>query len=173
MKELILGGARAGKSALAERRARESGRAVTYIATAQSGDEEMAARIRAHRVRRPASWGLVEEPLALARVLVQHAADDRCLIVDCLTLWLSNLLHAEDPGVFARERAALLEVLPALPGHLILVSNEVGMGVVPLGVLARRFCDEAGRLHQALAQCCERVTLVVAGLPLVLKGAET
>jgi adenosylcobinamide kinase/adenosylcobinamide-phosphate guanylyltransferase len=172
VKELILGGVRAGKSALAERRAQESGRAVTFIATAQAGDEEMAARIRAHRARRPVSWALVEEPLALAAALVRHAAADRCLVVDCLTLWLSNLLHAEDSELFARERAALLEVLPALPGDLILVSNEVNMGVVPLGALARRFCDEAGRLHQALAQCCDRVTLVVAGLPLVLKGAE-
>lgn len=170
MKELILGGARAGKSAQAEQRARESGLAVTYIATALPGDEEMAARIQAHRTRRPASWGLVEEPLALAGALARHAAPDRCLIVDCLTLWLSNLLHAEDPQVFVRERQALMEALPALPGHIILIGNEVGMGVVPMGALTRRFCDEAGRLHQELARLCDRVTLMVAGLPWVLKA---
>ncbi len=171
MKELILGGARAGKSGLAERRARESGLDVICVATAQAGDEEMAARIRAHQLRRPASWKVVEEPLALARALRQYAAPERCLIVDCLTLWLSNLLHANDSQAFSRERAALLQVLPTLPGYLILIGNEVGMGVMPMGVLTRRFCDEAGRLHQELAARCDRVTLLVAGLPWVLKGA--
>jgi adenosylcobinamide kinase/adenosylcobinamide-phosphate guanylyltransferase len=174
MKELILGGARSGKSALAGRRANESGLAVTVVATAQPGDAEMAARIRQHRKGRPADWTVVEEPIALAATLQMHAARDRCLLVDCLTLWLSNLLHAgednDDDGLFARERHALLEALPGLPGHIILISNEVGMGVVPMGALTRRFCDEAGRLHQDLAQLCDRVTLVAAGLPLALKG---
>ena len=168
MKELILGGARSGKSALAQQRAEQSGLSVTYIATARVLDEEMAARIARHRQVRPAAWKLVEEPLALARMLQANATADRCLLVDCLTLWLSNLL-AENEARLAIEKQALLETLPTLPGHLILVSNEVGQGIVPANPLARRFRDEAGWLHQALAPCCERVILTVAGLPLTLK----
>ncbi|PWB58537.1 MAG: bifunctional adenosylcobinamide kinase/adenosylcobinamide-phosphate guanylyltransferase [Nitrosomonadales bacterium] len=168
MRELILGGARSGKSALAEKIALESGLAVTYIATATAGDEEMAGRIAHHRERRPGGWGLVEEPLRLAATLQGAAAPGRCLLVDCLTLWLNNVIAGE--ALFQRERKALLEILPALPGRVILVSNEVGMGIIPLGELTRRYCDEAGRLHQELAQICDRVTLVAAGLPLVLKG---
>ncbi len=170
MKELILGGARSGKSTLAERLARDSGLAVTYVATAAAGDAEMAARIAHHRERRPAAWGLVEEPLALAAALAGHAAPDRCLLVDCLTLWLSNLL-AEEEGRMAHERQSLLDTLPALPGRVILVSNEVGLGIVPMNPLARRFRDEAGWLHQAVAGCCDRVIFTAAGLPLVMKGA--
>lgn len=169
MQELILGGARSGKSALAQQRAGQSRLAVTYIATARALDEEMAARIARHRSARPAAWTLVEEPLRLAATLQAHAAAERCLLVDCLTLWLSNLL-AEGEARLALEKQALLETLPGLPGHIILVSNEVGQGIVPGNALARRFCDEAGRLHQALAALCERVTLTVAGLPLPLKG---
>ena len=168
MKELILGGARSGKSALAERLAGESGLAVVYIATATAGDEEMAGRIAHHRSRRPAVWKLVEEPLQLAAALRGSAAPDRCLLVDCLTLWLNNVIANE--ALFQQERTALLEALPGLPGRVILVSNEVGMGIVPLGELTRRYCDEAGRLHQELAQLCDRVTFVAAGLPLILKG---
>lgn len=168
MRELILGGARSGKSALAERLAGESGLAVAYIATATAGDEEMAGRIAHHRARRPAGWELIEEPQRLAAALQDAAAPGRCLLVDCLTLWLNNVIA--DEALFLRERAALLEILPALPGRVILVSNEVGMGIVPLGELTRRYCDEAGRLHQDLAQICDRVTLVAAGLPLLLKG---
>lgn len=170
MRSLILGGARSGKSALAERLAMASGSEVIYIATAQANDGEMAARIAHHRASRPADWRSVEEPLALAATLRQHARADRCLLVDCLTLWLSNLLGHDDQGRFAQERDALLEVLPALAGQVLLVSNEVGLGIVPMGALTRRFVDEAGRLHQALAERCERVLFVAAGLPLVLKG---
>ncbi len=168
MKELILGGARSGKSALAERLAAESGLDVVYIATATAGDAEMAERIAHHRSRRPARWELVEEPLRLAAALRGAAASDRCLLVDCLTLWLNNVIA--DEALFQQERFALLEALPGLPGRVILVSNEVGMGIVPLGELTRRYCDEAGRLHQDLAQRCDRVSLVAAGLPLILKG---
>lgn len=170
MQELILGGARSGKSVLAEKLARESGLEVAYIATATAGDGEMAQRIAHHRVRRPEGWALVEEPLHLAAALRQHAAAGRCLLVDCLTLWLNNLLAEADEDLFRRERDALLAALPGLPGRILLVSNEVGMGIVPLGELSRRFCDEAGRLHQELAQVCGRVTFVAAGLPLILKG---
>jgi adenosylcobinamide kinase/adenosylcobinamide-phosphate guanylyltransferase len=168
MKELILGGARSGKSALAQQRAEQSDLRVTYIATAGVLDEEMAARIAWHRQSRPAAWELVEEPLALAETLQANAATDRCLLVDCLTLWLSNLLTAGEERLTV-EKQALLATLPLLPGYLILVSDEVGQGIVPTNPLARRFRDEAGWLHQALARCCERVILTVAGLPLTLK----
>ncbi|MDP1680560.1 MAG: bifunctional adenosylcobinamide kinase/adenosylcobinamide-phosphate guanylyltransferase [Burkholderiales bacterium] len=169
MKELILGGSRSGKSSLAEQRASESGLVVSYIATATAGDGEMAARIAQHQARRPADWNIVEEPLHLARALQQHAAPNHCLLADCLTLWLTNLLCANDDALFQRERAAFLETLPTLAGHIILVSNEVGMGIVPLGELSRRFSDEAGWLNQEVARICERVTLMVAGLPYPLK----
>jgi len=169
--ELILGGARSGKSALALQRARASGKAVTFIATARAGDAEMAARIEQHRIERPAHWALVEEPVALAEVLRKHAAPQHCLLVDCLTLWLSNLLSNEDfdNQQFISQRNTLLQVLPQLPGHLIMVSNEVGLGITPLGEISRRFVDETGRLHQQLATLCDRVTFVAAGLPLTLK----
>lgn len=172
MPTLILGGARSGKSRLAETLATESGLAVVYFATARPEDDEMAARIAVHRERRPASWHTVEEPLALGGALREHAAPGRCLVVDCLTLWLSNLLLDKDPESFFRERASLLGALPELPGQIILVSNETGMGVVPLGELTRRFCDEAGWLHQELAARCDTVLLTVAGLPMTLKGTR-
>lgn len=178
MKELILGGARSGKSGYAESKAETSGMAVTCIVTAQPGDQEMTARIHHHREKRPTHWKVVEEPVLLAATLKALAAPGRCLLVDCLTLWLSNLLHADRgdavadsrESVFAREREALVATLPALAGHIIFVSNEVGMGIVPLGELSRRFSDEAGRLHQDLAGICDRVTLMIAGLPLAVKG---
>ncbi|MFQ7899758.1 bifunctional adenosylcobinamide kinase/adenosylcobinamide-phosphate guanylyltransferase [Stutzerimonas degradans] len=172
MLELILGGARSGKSRLAERLAADSDLSVTYIATSQALDGEMAARIVHHRQRRPAHWALVEEPLQLARVLREQAGAQRCLLVDCLTLWLTNLLMLEDPARLAEERDAFLECLGELPGRVILVSNETGLGVVPLGELTRRYVDEAGWLHQAVAAQAERVTFMVAGLPMTLKGAQ-
>ncbi|MEL0167012.1 MAG: bifunctional adenosylcobinamide kinase/adenosylcobinamide-phosphate guanylyltransferase [Pseudomonadaceae bacterium] len=170
MAELILGGARSGKSRLAEQLATASASEVVYIATCQPRDEEMRERIERHRDQRPAHWALVEEPFALARVIREHAREDRCLLVDCLTLWLSNLLLADDPQAWERERGALLETLPLAPGRVLLVSNETGLGVVPMGELTRRFVDEAGWLHQALAAQCERVVFCIAGLPQVLKG---
>jgi adenosylcobinamide kinase/adenosylcobinamide-phosphate guanylyltransferase len=171
MRTLILGGARSGKSAWAERLAIERKQDVVYIATAQAGDAEMTARIEHHRARRPQAWTCVEEPVHLADVLREQAREHRCILVDCLTLWLSNLLGDTDTASFERERNRLLEILPALPGELLLVSNEVGLGIVPLGELTRRFVDEAGRLHQAIAAVSERVVFVAAGLPLVLKGS--
>lgn len=170
MLSLVLGGARSGKSALAERLAHESGREVVYVATAQALDGEMADRIAHHRARRPAGWVLVEEPLALSAVLHQHARADRFLLVDCLTLWLSNLLGIDEGAHFALQRNVLLDGVCDLPGDIVFVSNEVGLGITPLGELTRRFVDEAGRLHQALAQRCDRVVFVAAGLPLTLKG---
>ena len=173
MKELILGGVRSGKSRYAEQRARDSNLSVVYVATATAGDAEMSARIRAHQERRPIAWTLVETPRALAATLRAYAAPERCVLVDCLTLWLTNLLCADDESSFRAERDALLNVLPTLPGHIILVSNETNMGVIPLGELSRRFGDEAGCLHQELARMCGRVVLTVAGLPLFLKGPAT
>jgi adenosylcobinamide kinase/adenosylcobinamide-phosphate guanylyltransferase len=170
LKELIIGGARSGKTRLAQQRATASALEVCYIATATAGDEEMSARIQRHRLERPSEWQLIEEPVALAEALRQSAAPGRCLIVDCLTLWLSNLLCFASDAELQQQRQALLDLLPGLPGHIILVSNEINMGVVPMGELSRRFCDEAGWLHQSLAQQCQRVTLTVAGLPLLLKG---
>jgi adenosylcobinamide kinase/adenosylcobinamide-phosphate guanylyltransferase len=172
MLELILGGARSGKSRFAERLAAESGLSVTYIATSQALDGEMTERIAHHRERRPAHWALVEEPLQLARVLREQAAAERCLLVDCLTLWLTNLLMLDDSARLAEERDALLECLDGLPGRVLLVSNETGLGVVPLGELTRRYVDEAGWLHQAVAERAQRVTFMVAGLPMTLKGAQ-
>lgn len=172
MKELILGGARSGKSAFAQQQAIASGGPVLYLATAQAGDAEMQQRIARHRAERPASWGLVEEPLALAAALHTHAAAGRCVLVDCLTLWLSNLLAAGDERLTV-EVAALLDTLPALPGHILLVSNEVGQGIVPANPLARRFRDEAGWLHQAIAERCDRVAFIIAGLPLILKDCRS
>ncbi|UVM06718.1 bifunctional adenosylcobinamide kinase/adenosylcobinamide-phosphate guanylyltransferase [Pseudomonas laurylsulfatiphila] len=170
MLQLILGGARSGKSRLAEKLAIDSALTVTYIATSQPLDGEMSERVAHHRARRPAEWALIEEPLELARVLRVSARADHCLLVDCLTLWLTNLLMLDDAGRLAAERDALLDCLASLPGEIIFVSNETGMGVVPLGELTRRYVDEAGWLHQALAERCQRVVLTVAGLPLTLKG---
>ncbi|NMG64646.1 bifunctional adenosylcobinamide kinase/adenosylcobinamide-phosphate guanylyltransferase [Azoarcus indigens] len=179
--ELILGGARSGKSRHAETLAAASGLAVTVIATATAGDAEMAARIRRHQADRPAGWRTVEAPLALAAALRAEAAADRCVVVDCLTLWLANLLagaeklpepaEADQLPLFRREREALLAVLGSLPGRILLVANEVGLGLVPETPLGRLFRDEAGRLNQAVAAICPRVTFVAAGLPLVLKGS--
>lgn len=170
MLQLILGGARSGKSRLAEKLASDSQLAVTYIATSQPLDVEMAERVAHHVARRPVEWRLVEEPVELARTLRDNASAERCLLVDCLTLWLTNLLMLDDGERLNAERQALLECLASLPGEIIFVSNETGLGVVPLGELTRRYVDEAGWLHQALAERCQRVVLTVAGLPLTLKG---
>jgi adenosylcobinamide kinase/adenosylcobinamide-phosphate guanylyltransferase len=170
MKELILGGIRSGKSRLAEQHALASSLPVVYIATAQVRDEEMRRRVAEHQSRRPGSWALVEAGQNLAEVLQREAGAQRCVLVDCLTLWLTQLLCDADEATLRRECDALLEVLPRLSGQIILVSNETNMGIVPLGELSRRYCDEAGRLHQQLGALCERVILTVAGLPLIVKG---
>ena len=172
---LILGGIRSGKSRLAEERVShiQAGQSasVVYVATGEAGDEEMARRIRQHQARRPRDWGLVEAPVELAAVLGAHAAPNSLLLIDCMSLWLSNLLHAGD-DVFARERAAFLESLSGFPGQVVVVSNEVGLGIIGMEALTRRYCDELGRLNQDLAACCDTVMMSVAGLPLVLKQPE-
>lgn len=169
MLELILGGARSGKSRIAEERAIASGKQLFYIATAQAGDAEMAQRIQHHREQRDRRWTVIEEPCRLAEVLVATAAPKRCLLVDCLTLWMSNLLQHDR---WPQERQALVDLLPQLPGDIILVSNEVGMGIIPMGELNRQFVDESGRLHQELTNLCHRVTFTVAGIPQLLKNSE-
>jgi len=170
MRELILGGVRSGKSRLAEQHALASGLQVVYVATAQARDAEMRRRVAEHQARRPDGWLSVEAGRNLAEVLQREATAQRCVLVDCVTLWLTQLLCDAGEQELRRECAALLEALPRLPGQIILVSNETNMGIVPMGELSRRYCDEAGRLHQQLAASCERVTLMVAGLPLAVKG---
>jgi adenosylcobinamide kinase / adenosylcobinamide-phosphate guanylyltransferase len=165
---LILGGARSGKSRYGERLAEESGLAPVYLATGEAGDEEMAARIAVHRARRGPAWRTVEEPLELEAALVREAALGRALLVDCLTLWLSNIMAA---GAAIEQRiAALARTASHLPGLVLFVSNEVGLGLVPETPLGRAFRDAQGRLNQAMAEACDRVVLMVAGLPLMLKG---
>ncbi|WLQ12287.1 bifunctional adenosylcobinamide kinase/adenosylcobinamide-phosphate guanylyltransferase [Hahella aquimaris] len=170
MRTLILGGVKSGKSALAERLASAQGNSVVYIATATAGDGEMAARIAHHRARRPAAWGLIEAPVYLADAICDAMQEGSVVLVDCLTLWLTNLLISNSNELFDQQRRALLDMLPHLDGDIIFVSNETNMGVTPLGELSRRYCDEAGLLHQALAALCDRVVLTVAGLPHCLKG---
>ncbi len=175
---LLLGGARSGKSALACALASQHpAQSITYVATATAADLEMAERIRRHQLERPAHWHLLEAPLALAEAIRQASQPQTCLIVDCLTLWLSNLLHDAQGEPQPQESLehhfqALEQALRSAPGRVILVSNEVGLGIVPLGPLTRRFVDEAGRLNQRLARLADRVLFVAAGLPLVLKGEE-
>jgi adenosylcobinamide kinase/adenosylcobinamide-phosphate guanylyltransferase len=179
---LVLGGARSGKSAYAETLASASDRAVVYIATARAGDSEMAQRIAHHRASRPAHWTTVEETTALGAAIDQWALPGAVVLVDCLTLWLSNVLFSGAdsfpdtgpvtlPPLFYRERQALLDALAGARGDVILVSNEVGMGIVPMGAVSRAFVDEQGRLNQAVAAACDRAVFVAAGLPLALKGS--
>jgi len=169
MKILVLGGVRSGKSRYAGTLASRAAGPTTLIATATAGDAEMAQRIAAHRASRPAHWRVIEEPLHLAEVLAKVAAPHSVVIVDCLTLWLTNLLCQEAADGGAAQVDTLLATLPGLPGTLIFVSNEVGLGIMPVNALARRFGDVAGNLHQRLATLCDRVLLMVAGLPLTVK----
>lgn len=168
MIELILGGARSGKSRLAEQTVLNSGKQCVYLATSQALDAEMTARIQIHKNRRDERWQLVEEPISLAETLEKLAEDNTCVLVDCLTLWLTNCLLAE-PCELEQQKQALLDVLPNLSGHIVFVSNEVGQGVVPMDQLSRRFVDESGLLHQDIAKIADKVTFVTAGLPQVLK----
>lgn len=171
---LILGGARSGKSVYAENLALNSGREVVYIATAQVYDAEFGARVAHHQVRRPGHWKTIEQSFNLGATLQEQAKPDRCLIVDCLTLWLAQCICPDcdrpDNLDWQTERSKLLETLPKLSGTVLLVSNEVGMGIVPLGEINRQFQDEQGRLNQAVAQLADKVSFIAAGLPLTLKG---
>lgn len=172
MLQLILGGARSGKSQLAEQTAIATQLAVTYVATAQALDPEMQNRIAHHQNQRPAHWSLIEEPLFLAKTLQKIDRPNQIILVDCLTLWLTNLLLLDDQNVQEFECEQLIDVLPKLQSEIILVSNETGLGVVPLGEISRRFVDEAGRLHQVLGQIADKVVFCVAGFPMILKGEK-
>ncbi len=163
---LVLGGARSGKSRHAERLVEAAG-AGLYLATAEARDDEMSERIRTHRDRRGTAWETVEEPIDIVDVLKERARADRPILVDCLTLWLSNLLEMDiDPAADVKK---LTDAFSGLAGPVVLVSNEVGLGVIPMGELTRAFVDHAGRMNQAVAEAADRVILVTAGLPMTLK----
>ena len=173
MLQLILGGARSGKSRLAEQIAKDSNLTVTYVATAQVWDAEMQDRIEHHQSQRPSEWQLIEEQIYLADCLkrIDDENDaEQVILVDCLTLWMSNLLLNEDQNLQCIECDKLLKMLPTLKSQIILVSNETGLGVVPMGEITRRFVDESGRLHQQLGQIADKVVFCVAGFPMALKG---
>ncbi|MGF1553609.1 MAG: bifunctional adenosylcobinamide kinase/adenosylcobinamide-phosphate guanylyltransferase [Paracoccaceae bacterium] len=163
---LILGGARSGKSARALALAPEPPR--RFVATAEALDAEMAERIARHKAERGADWALTECPLDLAGAVAATAEPGGTLVIDCLTLWLSNLMHHERD--VAAETEGLVAALEAAPGRAVLVSNEVGLGLAPMNALGRAFRDAQGRLNQRVAAAADRVEFVAAGLPLVLKG---
>lgn len=165
---LVLGGARSGKSRYAETLVESRKGTCVYLATAEAGDEEMAARIREHRARRGARWRTEEVPLDLVGGLRAATGKDRYVLVDCLTLWLSNLMAAGRD--IDSETEALIAALPTLGGPAVLVANEVGLGIVPENALARRFRDGAGRLNQAVAGVAQSVVFVAAALPMHLKS---
>lgn len=178
MKTLILGGVRSGKSRLAESMAKDlakqTNKSVIYIATASPhdslDDKEMFQRIETHKQHRPKEWIVVEEPIQLAEALKIHANKNNCVIIDCLTLWITNLLMSKDKICFGSVRDEFLKYLENTDNDIFIVSNETGLGIMPMGELTREFGDEAGITNQAVATRCDRVILTVAGLPLVLKG---
>ena len=166
---LVLGGARSGKSRFAESLAPAGAVQRVYVATAEPVDDEMASRIEVHRARRGPAWRTVEAPIELAQAIARESTPRTWLLVDCLTVWLGNLVHHGLDADAARE--ALLESLAAAPGPVVLVANEVGLGIVPDNPMARAFRDHAGRFNQAVARAAERVCFVAAGIPVTLKGA--
>lgn len=169
MKLLVTGGARSGKSRFAQARAEALGPERTYLATGRAWDEEMAERIRRHQADRGPGWRTVEEPLTLA----PHLSAPGVVLVDCLTLWVTNLMMARGEDADLRpEFEALVEAVRRSPADVVLVTNEVGLGIVPMNRMARLFRDHAGWLSQALAPVCDEVVLCAAGLPLWLKGKD-
>jgi adenosyl cobinamide kinase/adenosyl cobinamide phosphate guanylyltransferase len=170
--ELLLGGARSGKSALAVRRAAASGRPVVFVATGEARDAEMAERIARHRAERPPGWRTVEEPLAL-EAAVAGAPREACLVVDCLSLWVANALERGDGDAEVEGAAARAAALAARrPGPGVVVSNEVGLGLVPMEPLGRRYRDVLGRVNATWARAADRAALVVAGRVLALERPE-
>lgn len=167
---LVMGGARSGKSTWALRYVERSYRSRLFLATARSLDEEMRERIRLHQAARGPEWRLVEEPLDLAAALGARCGEADAVLVDCLTVWLSNVMLERGRDAVPEQRERLLDALEARSRSTVLVSNEVGMGVVPEHPLGRSFRDEAGALNQAVAGLADRVVLLVAGLPMWLKG---
>ncbi len=166
---LVLGGARSGKSLYAEN-LMETHSPRIYLATAEAGDKEMAARIAEHQKRRGPGWQTVEEPLDLAGALAAHSSPGQPVLVDCLTLWLSNVMAAKLDA--DAEVGALVDCLDTLLGPVVFVSNEVGMGIVPDNALARSYMDHAGRMNQRLAASAQRVVMMSAGLPQILKDGK-
>lgn len=171
MKHLVLGGVRSGKSQFAERWIAKQQYSVCYLATSQVFDEGMADRVAKHRAHRPEHWQLIEEPLYVAKAFarIQSEYPDHGVILECCSLWLTNLLIQEDESQYQKERTEFLNAVAAFKGHLIMVSAEVGLGIMPMNALARRYGDEIGTLNQQLAQLCDQVTFVTAGLPMTLK----
>ncbi|HKY81620.1 MAG TPA: bifunctional adenosylcobinamide kinase/adenosylcobinamide-phosphate guanylyltransferase [Sphingobium sp.] len=169
-KLLVLGGARSGKSRYAQGRCETVPGPLTYIATAQAFDAEMADRIALHQADRDARWRTMEAPLDLPEAIGRVEEKGGAILVDCLTLWLSNLLLADED--ISERRGALINAVEASKVPVVLVANEVGLSIVPDNALARRFRDEAGWLNQRVAAICDSVTLVAAGLPLQLKGGN-
>ncbi len=165
---LVLGGARSGKSRFAENLIGGTELPAVYLATAEPRDDEMRARIALHRARRGESWTTIEEPVEVVNRLLAIAEESRPILIDCLTLWLSNLLGAERDIGFETER--LVSALPQIKAPVVAVANEVGLGIVPDNRLARSFRDHAGRLNQRVAALADRVVFMAAGLPLALKG---
>lgn len=170
MLQLILGGARSGKSRLAEQIAKDSTLDVIYIATAQAWDDEMQSRIKHHQQQRPDHWLVIEENIYLADRLLQIDQENQVILLDCLTLWMTNLLMHEQVELQIQQCQKLLDVLPRLKSDIILVSNETGLGVIPMGEISRKFVDESGRLHQQLGQIANKVVFCVAGFPMTLKA---
>ena len=168
---LVLGGARSGKTGFAERLAMRAGAKPAYLATAEALDTEMRERVRTHREQRQGRFATIEEPLELTQAILRTARDHDVVLVDCLTLWITNMLGANRDVAGAVEELALtLSELDTV--RVILVSNEVGLGIVPDNALARTFRDLAGSAHQRLAEICEDAYFIVAGLPIVLKGEQ-
>jgi len=165
---LVLGGARSGKSAFAEGLVERASASRLYLATGQAWDDEMRARISAHQDRRGEGWETVEAPLQLTAALASSARSDRPVLVDCLSLWVTNLMLGEHDIEAAFDELA--RALPDLEGPVVFVSNEVGLGIVPDNAMARAFRDHAGRLHQQIASLADEVHFVAAGLPLKMKG---
>ena len=173
MTHLITGGARSGKSRHAEHLAIQHAGPVCYIATAEVRDEEFAERVRQHRLQRPAHWQVQEAGRDLAGLILGHDQEDGLLLVDCLGMWLMRFFGPDDSFDavdFAQERQWLLEAIDAVQGQLLLVTNEIGWGVMPMSRMARLYGDLLGRLNQDVATRCQHVTLVACGLPLSLKG---
>ena len=169
---LVLGGARSGKSAYAEKLAADSGKTVIYVATAEVRDEAIERRVALHRESRPSEWQTVESPLQLAGTLQGLAGENVTVLVDCLTMWVTNCLCSDDKDLLAKEVDAFMQALPDLGGDIILVSNEVGLGIIPMGELTRDYVDTAGKLHQSIAVQADNVVMVVAGLPMAFKGVS-
>lgn len=172
MIHLVLGGARSGKSRFAESLAVKQNIPVCYVATATAGDEEMRERISHHQKNRPQNWQLIEEPFHLSQVLIENNISNSVLIIECITLWLSNWLCTNDTEAWKIEKQAFFDALLNLNCSVIIVSNEVGSGVIPMGELSREFVDQAGWINQSLAKKADKVSLVVAGCAIALKNMD-